>query len=225
LLAIQKTNRIACDPKTILVASNPQSFIKDYTMNMMILIRIYHAALASLSLLAYLTGELGIIHAWLGYGVSMVILLRLLWALSGNRQVGLTRFYPSFEGLQVRNLFTHPAVSKTLMLGIAVSLITVTLTGISLDRGKAIGIAKMETAGKFAKIEVISPAYADDNDAQNGNGEENEFLEEIHEFFANMLLFFVGMHVTYLLIFKTSLAKFMLFIPKPSRTDIDKDIH
>lgn len=193
-------------------------------MNMMILIRIYHAALASLSLLAYLTGEFGIIHAWLGYGVSLVIIFRLLWALSGNRQVGLTRFYPSFEGLQVRNLFTHPAVSKTLMLGIAVSLITVTLTGISLDQGKAIGIAGNNPTAEIAKMDIISTAYADDDEgSQIENGEENEFLEETHEFFANMLLFFVGMHVTYLLIFKTALAKFMLFIPKPSGKD--KNIH
>ncbi|AGK56908.1 cytochrome B561 [Hyphomicrobium denitrificans 1NES1] len=37
----------------------------------------------------------GLIHAWLGYGVAAVIVLQLLWALSGERQVGLMRFYPS----------------------------------------------------------------------------------------------------------------------------------
>lgn len=47
---------------------------------MMNRIRIYHATLATLAVLAYLTGELGIIHAWLGYGVAVVIAFRLLWA-------------------------------------------------------------------------------------------------------------------------------------------------
>ena len=58
-------------------------------------IRLYHITLALLAMLAYFTGELGLIHAWLGYGVAAVILLRLIWALSGERQVGLSRFFPT----------------------------------------------------------------------------------------------------------------------------------
>lgn len=174
-------------------------------MNIMQRIRIYHATLAILAVLAYLTGELGVIHAWLGYGVAIVIALRLLWALSGERQVGLMRFYPSFEGLQVNNLFTHPAISKTLMLGIALSLLAVTGTGIAIDKGKSTGVANTQ---------VISAAYADD-DVRESEGEDEEgFLSESHELLAKLLLLFVGMHVTYIALFKFPLAKFMLFVPK-----------
>ncbi|MFZ4541751.1 MAG: cytochrome b/b6 domain-containing protein [Rickettsiales bacterium] len=168
-------------------------------------IRVYHATLATLAILAYLTGELGLVHAWLGYGVATVIALRLLWTLSGERQVGLMRFYPSFEGLQVNNLFTHPAISKTLMLGIALSLLAVTGTGIAMDKGKSIGLANIQT---------ISVAYADDDDREGGREKEEGFLGESHELFANLLLLFVGMHVTYIVLFKFPLAKFMLFVPK-----------
>jgi hypothetical protein len=42
-------------------------------MNIMQRIRIYHATLAILAILAYLTGELGLVHAWLGYGVAIVL--------------------------------------------------------------------------------------------------------------------------------------------------------
>ena len=69
------------------------------------------------------------------YGVAIVITLRLLWALSGERQVGLMCFYPSFEGLKFDNAFTHQSISKSLMLGIAVSMILATGTGIALDKG------------------------------------------------------------------------------------------
>lgn len=31
-------------------------------------------------------------HAWLGYGVAGLIVLRLLWASGGERQAGLMRF-------------------------------------------------------------------------------------------------------------------------------------
>lgn len=183
-------------------------------MNIMQRIRIYHATLATLAILAYLTGELGLVHAWLGYGVSIVIFLRLLWSLSGERQVGLMRFYPSFEGLQANNLFTHPAISKSLMFGIALSLLAVTGTGIALDKGKAIRLANMQT---------ISVAYADNDEREGGGGgggeKEEGFLGESHELFANLLLLFVGMHVTYIALFKFPLAKFMLFVPSSERKE------
>jgi cytochrome b len=176
-------------------------------MNIMQRIRIYHATLAMLAILAYLTGELGLVHAWLGYGVAIVITLRLLWALSGERQVGLMRFYPSFEGLKFDNAFTHPSISKSLMLGIALSLILATGTGIALDKGKSIGLANAE---------IVASAYADDEEHE---GEQEEgFLGESHELFANLMLLFVGMHVTYIVIFKFPLAKFMLFVPKKDST-------
>ena len=170
-------------------------------------IRIYHATLAILAILAYLTGDFGIIHSWLGYGVAAIISLRLLWALSGNQNVGLMRFYPDFEGLNLSNAATHPAITKVFMLGIAISLLAVTATGIAMDRGESIGLSNTE---------LVSSAYADDVWYKSDKGFFEEALEETHEFFANLLVLFVGLHVSYLLLFKRPLAKFMLFIPKIS---------
>jgi cytochrome b len=134
--------------------------------------------LAILALLAFVTGEWGIIHIWLGYGVGAVIIFRLLWAFYGHKQLGLSRFYPDFAGINVSNLMTHPAISKIFLLGIALSVILTTGTGILLDN----------------------------------TGNHNHFLKETHEFFANLMLIFVGLHVIYLLLFKISLARFMLFM-------------
>lgn len=174
------------------------------------LIRWYHAALAVLSVLAYLTGELGLIHSWLGYGVAVIIVLRLGFALTGVRQLGLEKFYPSFDELQLGNMLTHPVISRSLLLGIAVSLILTVLTGIFMDGGKAIGLADANL--------VLGPAYAGDGyeseNEQDDRNEENEFLEETHEFFANVMLLFVGAHIAYLFLFKKPLVKFMLFMKK-----------
>jgi cytochrome b len=172
------------------------------------LIRGYHAALAVSSILAYLTGELGLIHAWLGYGVAVIIALRLVLALTGVRQLGLEKFYPSFEGLKIGNALTHPMVSRALLFGIATSLILTVLTGIFMDGGKAIGLADANL--------MVGSAYADDGyeHGRQGHHAENEFLEEGHEFFANLMLLFVGAHVAYLFLFKLPLAKFMLFMNK-----------
>lgn len=174
-------------------------------MNVMARIRIYHAVLATLSILAYVTGELGLVHAWLGYGVAVVIAFRLLWALSGERQVGLMRFYPSFEGLNLERALTHPAISKCLLLAIALSVIAATGTGVALDRGRALGLSE---------INMATTAYAEDHEHGNGErqGENNGVMEAAHELFANLMLLFVGMHVTYLFLFKRPLAKYMLFL-------------
>jgi cytochrome b len=97
--------------------------------------------LAVLVVAGYASGELGLIHAWLGYAIAGVLVVRLLWAASGAPQLGLARFYPQFAGLKLGNVLTHPAVSRTLLLCIASCLVGVTVTGIALDRGRAVRIA------------------------------------------------------------------------------------
>jgi cytochrome b len=180
-------------------------------MNIMSRIRIYHAALALLAIAAYLTGGSGIIHSWLGYGIAIVIALRLLWAIVGERQVGLMRFYPSFKGLKLDNVFRHPAISHTFMLGIALCLFGAAATGIAMDRGRSIGLNNADVV--TATANVVDDSEDGDED-EKGHHEKHGVLGEIHEFFGNLLLAFVGMHVAYLLLFKRTLAKFMLFIPR-----------
>lgn len=95
-------------------------------MSLMHKIRWYHAVLGILTALAYLSGDLGFIHDWLGYGVGVIVVLRLGWALFNPKQLGLNRFYPVFDGLEWRNAITHPAISKSLILAVAVTVILAT---------------------------------------------------------------------------------------------------
>ncbi len=180
-------------------------------------IRAYHATQAILAFLSFVTGELEVVHAWLGYSVGGIIVLRMLWTLSGESQFGLTRFHPTFEGLNVNNVLSHPAISKTLMLGIFLSLIGATVTGIALDRGKAVGVTGI--------AEVIAPAYADGNtnldlksvlkgEHENEGDEEDGLLEGAHEALSNLMMLFVAMHIAYIILFRWPLARFMLFISK-----------
>ena len=184
-------------------------------MNIMNRVRLYHALLAILAIAAYLTGEIDPVHAWLGYGASGVIVLRLLWTLGGERQVGLMRFYPNFEGLNLKGAATHPAISRVLMLAIALCLLTVTGTGIVMDQGRSIGLGS--TAERTSVQSPTELRYADEGEDDEHEGEEHGEegpLSEVHELAGNLLLAFVGMHVTYLLLFKRPLAKFMLFLPR-----------
>lgn len=183
-------------------------------MNALYRLRLSHAALAVLATAAYLTGEEGSIHQWLGYGVAAVVIVRIGLAFTGAPQLGLMRFYPSFEGLRLGNLTTHPAISRTLLAGIAICVIGAVTTGIVMDKGRTLGFA-----GAF----LAPVAMADDDDAEEAAAEpqrqrkEKDAMEEIHEVLSNVLLILVVLHVAYLFAFKRPLARFMLFAGGPKR--------
>ncbi len=183
-------------------------------MKVMRRLRLYHAALAVLVVLAYITGDDNSFHAWLGYGVAAIIIIRLIWALAGVPQLGLTRFYPHFAGLRLTTAMTHPAISRTLLLAIATCLIGVTLTGIAMDRGRTLSRADQA---------ITSPAFVDGGQRAGREthvGEVDEGLvSEVHETLANLLVLFILTHVAYLVLFKRPLALFMLFSHTPTKGD------
>jgi cytochrome b len=169
-------------------------------------IRIFHAFLAFTCLAAYFSAEMGLIHAWLGYGVAALILFRLIWALSGVPQLGLERFYPTFKDMHLKGFMTHPAISRVLLAGIALSVIGATGTGILMDSGRAL---------QPTSLSSFSFSGENENEAsENGTG---EIYEEAHELLANLAIALVVMHILYLLSFKTPLARFMLFANKSAK--------
>ena len=101
--------------------------------------------------------------------MTPIVVSRVLWAATGVPQLGLMRFYPKFESLRLGTAITHPAISRTLVLGISVCLVGAAATGIAMDRGGALGIASvpaavtitdnsMKQAIRLAKAEVLYPA-------------------------------------------------------------------
>jgi cytochrome b len=184
-------------------------------MNVMQGLRAYHAVLGSLVVLAFLTGEAGLIHAVLGYAIAVIILGRLAAALSGVRQLGLSRFFPQFAASHRGSPFTHPAISKVLLAGIAGCLIAATVTGIELDRGRTLGLAGQAVVAS-AQAESERGEHRDRAGARRGGeaghgGEGRGEGGDGHEFLSNLLMILVGAHVAYLLAFKWPVARFMLF--------------
>ena len=174
-------------------------------------IRIFHAFLALTVLAAYFSAEMGLIHAWLGYGVAALILFRLIWALSGVPQLGLERFYPSFKDLHLKGLATNPVISRVLLAGIAISVIGATGTGVLMDNGRALQPTSLSSFSFSGENE------SEEREGEEGEDESGEAYEEAHELLANLMLAFVIMHVLYLLAFKRPLARFMLFANKTGK--------
>ena len=130
-------------------------------------------------------------------------------ALSGERSLGLQKFYPHFDGLRLDTALTHPAVSRAILAAIALCLIGVTATGIALDRGRAIGLADAA---------IVAPAHADSRDGNRPpRSLADRAVKEVHEALGNLLMLVVGVHVAYLLAFRRPLARFMLFLPPAPR--------
>ncbi|MFY8096125.1 MAG: cytochrome b/b6 domain-containing protein [Niveispirillum sp.] len=183
-------------------------------------IRAYHAILALLVLLAYVTSEWGAIHAWLGYGVGLMILIRLGLAASGLPQLGLERFYPHFTGLNLGRITTHPAISRSILLAIAISLVTVTATGMVMDAGRTFSAAAPPPPSEFsASTAAEDGTHSRDQleEVEEADDQDGGPLGEVHEFFGNLILLLVGGHVAYLLAFKRSLVRFMLFLPSAGK--------
>ncbi len=183
-------------------------------MSAMHRLRLYHAALAVIVIFAFFSPEWGRLHLWLGYGVGAMILVRLLLALTGARQLGLSRFYPEFHGLKLDNLFAHPVISRVLLMSIAVALIGVTGTGIAMDGGRLFGLSQSPGRAPASATQGVEQ-YGEEGDegGDEGEGEEDGPLGEAHELLGNLLMGLVGAHVAYLIAFKRPVARFMLFIP------------
>ena len=71
-------------------------------MNLKQHVRVFHVTLATLTILAFISGDFGVVQDILGYGVAAIIALRLLWVLSNPCRLCLNRFLPRFHMAPVR---------------------------------------------------------------------------------------------------------------------------
>jgi cytochrome b len=153
------------------------------------LIRIFHWSLAGFFLLSYVTeGELLTVHVYAGYAVAGLIVFRLIWGLIGTRHARFTDFVTGparltrylgqlVTGRAPRYLGHNPA-GAAMIIALLASLALTAFTGMALIAGDGIG----PLAGTiFTKL-------------------SGEALEEVHELFANLVLFLVVLHVAGMLV-------------------------
>lgn len=167
-------------------------------------IRWFHLLFVLAFLAAYFTGdEGGLPHAWLGYGLVALIVVRLVVALI--RVKGFPTLWPALgSGVAV------PAtVSRLLVIALFLSASATLTTGLLMvDNARILGIATTSW---------IAPAYAD-NDEAVGLGHQTrlfsseleELLEELHEIAANTTLVIAAIHIGFILAFRRRFALNMI---------------
>ena len=148
--------------------------------------RKFHWLFAALFVLAYLTGDDGeLLHVWLGYGLLVVLALRLV--LAPFRPRGFPNLAPP------RQEWRKPSwggVGKWLTFATLVSIALASVLGLGMiDNGEVLAAA---LPGVPLDVFGASNWLA-------GLGD----LEEVHEFFANLALWMVALHIGYILLFRS----------------------
>ena len=104
-------------------------------MNLKQHVRVFHVTLATLTILAFISGDFRVVQDILGYGVAAIIALRLLWVLFNPCQLCLNRFYPDFTWLRFDRWRRHLSVRPTLIFWITIALVGAKAMCLLIDRG------------------------------------------------------------------------------------------
>ena len=149
------------------------------------LVRIFHWSLVFFFLLAFITGDdWPKLHVLAGYAVSFLIGFRLLWGLVGTRHARFLTFVKSPTAILIylKNLLKfkvphylgHNPLGAAMVIVLLLSIALVAFSGMVLIAG--------EGQGPLAATFLASWS--------------GDWMEEIHEFFANFTLLMVVIHVS-----------------------------
>jgi cytochrome b len=150
------------------------------------LVRLFHWVLVGAFAVAWLSeDEWMSLHSYAGYTIAGLLLFRLVWGLLGPRYARFSDFVNSpaivfgylkeLMKLRARRYIGHNPAGGAMILALLLSLMVTSLTGM-LAYG-AVG------SGPLAELFINQTSYG------------SEWLEEIHEFFANFSLLLVVIHL------------------------------
>jgi cytochrome b len=195
------------------------------------LVRIFHWSLVAAFAIAWLSGdEESRLHELAGYAVIGLVLVRIVWGFIGTRYARFSDFVyrPSTVLAYAREMLVgkpkhylgHNPLGGMMVLALLVSLPAAGVTGLALQGAE-------QGTGPFASLSagttvtmpaVIAKAMADDDDEEENEGNE-KLWEELHEFFANLTLLLVVLHITGVIIgslaHRENLVRAMLTGRKP----------
>lgn len=177
-------------------------------------VRIFHWLLAIGFIVAYLTeGEPEWLHITAGFTVAGLVAARIIWGFVGPQHARFSDFTysPAKVFGYLRDLATfrakryigHSPAGGAMVIALLISLAGTTGTGTYMYFfGEGEGASQQESfipekAMLAADGLIVTPAYADEDEyGEEGEGKhEEDSLEEFHEFFANLTLFLVILHL------------------------------
>lgn len=148
------------------------------------LVRIFHWSLVLLFATSYLSAEeWDNLHIYAGYSIAGLIIFRLIWGVIGTRYARFTEFVKSPANVKTylnalirgraRRYIGHNPAGAAMILAL-LSMLSATIFS---------GLILLATDGQGPLSNSFFNTWSED------------FVEEIHEFFANGTLLLIGLHV------------------------------
>jgi len=142
-------------------------------------VRFFHWSLVSAFFIAYVSeDEFMLVHSWAGYLILGLIAVRFIWGFIGTHYARFSNFIYSVDTIKkflkdtlsfkAKRYIGHNPAGGAMVIALMLSLLFTTITGILL-------------------FDVITSISLSDF--------WYEFMEEIHEFFANFTLLLIFIHV------------------------------
>jgi cytochrome b len=164
------------------------------------LVRVFHWGLVAAFATAWLTAdEVQPIHEVAGYTVAGLVALRLIWGFAGSRYARFTQFVKgpgatlAYLGSMLRRqeprYLGHNPAGAAMIVALLLTLSGTAFTGWLMAEPDRVAMLP-------ALPQIVSPAWADDDGDEYGEGGEAEGpLKEVHETLANLMLLLVAAHV------------------------------
>ena len=151
------------------------------------LVRIFHWSLASAFLIAYITeDDFMTLHEYFGYLILGLIGFRIVWGLIGTQYARFSNFVKppkaviqylkDIASFKAKRYIGHNPAGGAMVIALLLSLLLTGITGM-------IYFGLEDQQGLLASYVSNWPSYL------------NDPLEEIHEFFANLTLLLVFLHI------------------------------
>ena len=166
-------------------------------------VRVFHWSLVVLFITAYLSGEEERSwHTYVGYAIAGLLVFRLVWGFVGGRYARFKAFlYSPAETLayirdswhgRSRHYLSHNPLGALMVFALLLSLSSTVVSGLMLNGDLAAPqLATASDNHRYAAPRGEQEAFDDDDD----ENPQHEWLEELHEFFANLTLLLIALHV------------------------------
>lgn len=178
-------------------------------------VRVFHWTVVVAFFVAYFTeDELLTLHAWAGYAIGVLVVLRIVWGLVGPKHARFSDFlYRPFKvwsyaidlaSFRAKRYVGHSPAGGAMVVALLIGLLATVWTGLEL-------YAVEENAGPLAAISVnAGPGtaqtsrplvlVADDDDEDEDEREDHDdeaggSWEDLHETLANLTLALVILHI------------------------------
>lgn len=168
-------------------------------------VRIFHWTLLISFIIAWFSAEESeLVHSWVGYFIVGLVAFRIIWGFIGTRYARFRNFIysPSHIVSYLRSLRSkrpehylgHNPAGGLMILMLLLNLVFISWTGLEAWGAEGHGPFAQST-----EFQLIPEAYASGvsgaSESHSMNNEEEEYWEELHEFFVNLMLLLIVIHV------------------------------